>query len=265
VYKQELGVWSQIATLASNASSYMATGLVNGRSYDFKISATNANGMSDYSEVVSAVPSTSPSAVRNVHIVGNASELQIIWDQPLSSGGLSYLYSLEMTDGNGGVAYQASALNTRYVEVQNLNTNVQYIVSIYAYNTVDTNYIIYSTQATTVPTPIEITSLKWDNTHATQSIMKWNYASDISAAIDFLLVIMDVTTGVFSSVFVPAHNAIQGEIIVHNNDGSYSYTFGVNHLNAETLTLGDNHTLKVMIFARNADGISPMSNIAQVR
>jgi hypothetical protein len=72
VYKQELGIWSQIATLASNASSYMATGLVNGRSYDFKISATNANGMSDYSEVVSAVPSTSPSAVRNVHIVGNA-------------------------------------------------------------------------------------------------------------------------------------------------------------------------------------------------
>jgi len=83
-------------------------------------------------------------------------------------------------------------------------------VSIYAYNTVDTNCIIYSTQATTVPTPIEITSLEWDNTHATQSIMKWNYASDIFAAIDFLLVIMDVTTGVFSSVFVPAHNAIQG-------------------------------------------------------
>jgi hypothetical protein len=188
VYKQELGVWSQIATLASNASSYMATGLVNGRSYDFKISATNANGMSDYSEVVSAAPSTSPSAVRNVHIVGNASELQIIWDQPLSSGGLSYLYSLEVTDVDGGVAYQASALNTRYVEVQNLSTNVQYIVSIYAYNTVDTNYIIYSTQATTVPTPIEITSLEWDNTHATQSIMKWNYASDIFAAIDFLLV-----------------------------------------------------------------------------
>jgi hypothetical protein len=66
-------------------------------------------------------------------------------------------------------------------------------------------------------------------------------------------------------VFVPAQNAIQGEIIVHNNDGSYSYTFGVNHLNVETLTLRDNHTLKVMIFARNADGISPMSNIAQVR
>lgn len=132
-----------------------------GDTYGFSILAFNANGNSTQPASVSATP---PSAVRNVHIVGNASELQIIWDAPADangnpSGGLSYLYSVEVADGSGGIAYLASDLSDRYVEVQTLNTNIQYTVSISAYNSVDNNIITYSTQSTTVPSPIEVTSL----------------------------------------------------------------------------------------------------------
>eukprot|EP00981_Chlorochromonas_danica_P013195 scaffold5965_cov109-Ochromonas_danica.AAC.1 len=257
--------WNAIGGVASNVSSFVKTGLVNGQTYDFRVSAQNANGMSQPSAEVECVPSNSPSAVRNVHIVSNASEMQVIWDEPAISGGLPYQYSIAVTDANGGLAYQGSQ-DSRYVEVQNLATNVQYTVTIYAFNNVDVNYVTYSAQSTTVPAPIEITSLEWDNTQPAAAILKWNYNSDVYAAIDFLLMISDITAGVFSSVFVPAHNAVPDESIVDNGDGSYSYTFALTALNTECLPLNSaSDTMKVIAFARNADGISPMSNVAQVR
>jgi hypothetical protein len=258
--------WAAVGGCASNVSSFTKMGLTNGQAYDFRVSAQNANGMSAPSAPVECTPSTSPSAVQNVHIVGNASELQIIWDAPANSGGLPYLYDVQVADSSGGVAFMAGALSTRYVEAANLTMNVAYTVTIYAYNNVDTNYIMYSTQATTVPNPIEITSLVWDNTQPGLSVMNWDYNSDVYAAIDFLLVISDQTSNAFCSVFVPARNAIPGETIVDNGDGSYSYSFALTSLNTECLALNEAaDTLKVMAFARNADGISPMSNVAQVR
>lgn len=76
---------------------------------------------------------------------------------------------------------------------------------------------------------------------------------------------MDVTTGMFSSVFCPAYNAIADETITNNGDGTYSYSYALTHSNNETSSFAATDTLKVMVFARNADGISPMSNVAQVR
>ncbi len=258
--------WTAIGGTASNVSSFVAMGLTNGTVYSFRISAQNANGMSAPSAPVQCTPSTSPSAVQNVHIVGNASELQIIWDAPANSGGLSYLYDVQVADSEGGVAFMASALSTRYVEATNLAMNIAYTVTIYAYNNVDTNYVMYSTQATTVPNPIEITSLMWDNTQPGLSVMNWDYNSDVYAAIDFLLVIMDQTSNAFCSVFVPASNVIPGETIISNGDGSYSYSFALSSLITEYLALNEAaDALKVMAFARNADGISPMSNVVQVR
>jgi hypothetical protein len=257
--------WSAVGVCANTVSSFIKTGLINGHSYDFRVSAQNANGMSAPSASASVVPSNSPSAVRNVHIVANAAELQIIWDEPTVSGGLPYDYSIEVADANGGVAYQGSQ-SGRYLDVQNLATNVQYTVTIYAFNNVDTNYVMYSAQSTTVPAPIEVTSLERDKTQPNSSVTKWRYNSDVYAVIDFLLVIMDTSTGIFSSVFVPAHNAVPDESITQNQDGSYSYTFALSPLNTETLCLNNvSDSMKVMAFARNADGISPMSNIAQVR
>lgn len=257
--------WAAVAGCASNISSYTKMSLINGHSYDFRVSAQNANGMSVPSAPVSVVPSDSPSAVRNVHIVANAAELHIIWDEPINGGGLPYSYSIEVADSEGGIAYEGTKTG-RFVEIQNLATNVQYTVTIYAFNNVDTNYVMYSTQGTTVPAPIEVTSLEWDNTLPNSSVMKWNYNSDVYAVIDFLLVIMDTTTGIFSSVFVPAHNAVPDETITAGQNGNYSYTFALSALNTETVSMNNvSDSMKVMAFARNADGISGMSNIALVR
>jgi hypothetical protein len=224
--------WTAVEGCASNVSSFVKMGLTNGQTYDFRVSAQNANGTSPPSASAAVVPSNSPSSVRNVHIVANAAELQVIWDKPAISGGLAYDYSIEVADPSGGIAYQGTQYN-RYAEIQNLATSVQYTVPIYAFNNVDTNYVMYSAQSTTVPAPIEVTSLEWDNTQPNSSVMKWRYNSDVVyAGIEFLLAIMDIATDVFSSVFVPAHNAVPDESITQNLD---------------------------------ADGISPMSNIAQVR
>lgn len=100
--------------------------------------------------------------------------MQIIWDALSNSGGLPYQYSIEVADPDGCVAYQGIQ-DDRYVEVQNLSTNVQCTVTIYAFNYVDNNYVIYSALSTTVPAPIDVTSLEWDNTQPNNSVMKWQY------------------------------------------------------------------------------------------
>ena len=258
------GGWVPLATVAAASSTYVASGLINGESYSFRVLAANANGHSAATSSVTATPSTSPSAIRNLHIVGSASELHIIWDAPADanghpSGGLPYMYNVQVLKPDNTFAYSVNGIVSPHVEVENLDTGVQYTVNIFAYNSVDTNYITYSTLSTTVPLPVEITSLQWDSNEA-GSLMRWNYASDMFAAIDFLLVIMDITTGVFSSVFCPAYNAIADETIEDNGDGTYSYSYALTHL-----SFADTNQLKVMIFARNADGISAMSNVAQVR
>lgn len=184
-------------------------GLTNGQTYDFRVSAQNANRMSPPSASKAVIPSNSPSAVQNVHIVGMASELHIIWDAPANSGGLDYLYGVEVTDSASGVAFTTSALNTRYVEAINLAMNVSYTITIYAYNNIDTNFVMYYSQSTTIPNPIEITSLVWNNTQPALSVMKWDSNSDVYAAIDFLLVISDQTSIAFCSVFVPAKMSYQ--------------------------------------------------------
>ncbi|RYH13162.1 hypothetical protein EON65_36325 [archaeon] len=249
--------WSAVGGCASSISTFTKMGLINGQEYDFRVSAQNANGMSAPSAPVSVVPSNSPSAVRNVHIVANAAELHINWDEPAISGGLPYDYSIEVADPEGGVAYQGTQ-SGRFVELQNLATNVQYTVTIYAFNNVDTNYVMYSAQSTTVPSPIEVTSLEWDNAQPNSSVMKWNYNSDVYAIIDFLLVIMDVTTGLFSSVFVPAHNAVPEETITQGQNGNYSYTFALTSLNTETVSMNSaSDSMKVMAFARNVFQVCP--------
>lgn len=261
--------YDMVAVMPSTVSTTTVHALTNGSQYSFNITAFNARGDTTCT-AVSAVPSTSPSAVRNTHIVANASELHVIWDKPsdvggVPSGGLAYLYHVTVTDQmSGDIVSVADGLTVPFVEVQNLATNHVYSIAIYAYNNVDTNYIVYTTQTNTTPTPVEITSLAWDSGEA-GTVLTWDYNSDVFAAIDFLMVIMDVTTGVFSSVFVPAYNAVDNETITYNQNGSYSYAFAVTHLNTETLSLASTDRLKVMIFARNADGISPMSNVVQVR
>ena len=70
-------------------------------------------------------------------------QLQVIWDEPLNEGGLPYNYSIEVADADGGIAYQGSQ-SGRYVDIQNLAMNVPYTFTIYAFNNVDTNYVLYS-------------------------------------------------------------------------------------------------------------------------
>jgi hypothetical protein len=53
--------WVGVGGCANNVSSFTRTGLTNGHSYDFRVSAQNANGMSAPSAPVTVVPSNSPS------------------------------------------------------------------------------------------------------------------------------------------------------------------------------------------------------------
>jgi hypothetical protein len=76
---------------------------------------------------------------------------------------------------------------------------------------------------------------------------------------------MDVATGVFSSVFCPALSPIADETIVNMEMEHTVTVMQLTHSNTETLSSAATDTLKIMVFARNADGISPMSNVAQVR
>jgi hypothetical protein len=72
-------------TPVSLSNSQQITGLINGHTYYFKVIVEAYSGSSAFSSVVTCVPSTSPSAVRNVLIIPNDSELEVSFSAPLAT------------------------------------------------------------------------------------------------------------------------------------------------------------------------------------
>lgn len=79
------GSWVDAGT---TLSSRTINGLTNGRTYEFRVLATNARGASAWSDTITAIPRTLPGAPQSVTIssVGNET-LTVTWAAPSSDGG----------------------------------------------------------------------------------------------------------------------------------------------------------------------------------
>ncbi len=71
----------------SSTTSYTHTGLINGQTYFYKVTAENTKGQSDDSEIISVTPAIPPSAPTNlVGIAGNKT-IDLTWDPIVNDGG----------------------------------------------------------------------------------------------------------------------------------------------------------------------------------
>lgn len=70
-----------------NVLTYTDTGLTNGQTYYYTVTAVNANGEGLSSVEVSATPDVTPSAPRNLVATAGDGQIQLNWQAPASNGG----------------------------------------------------------------------------------------------------------------------------------------------------------------------------------
>ncbi|MTA27758.1 MAG: hypothetical protein F2562_02745, partial [Actinobacteria bacterium] len=95
------GSWSTVAT-GITTPSYTVSGLSNGTSYQFRVSAVNAVGAGVATNTMTVAPATVPDAATAVTLVPGDSQLSVSWSPPSSNGGLPIaLYRVEQSIGGG--------------------------------------------------------------------------------------------------------------------------------------------------------------------
>jgi hypothetical protein len=259
IYQMIDGQMVEIATTQS--LSYTVSGLTNGLEEQFEVSAQNNIGIGPGSNRVACIPSTSPAVPRSVTLYTYDTGVEISWEDPLQvsgypSGGLAFTYSLEISDQNGGVAYSASNITTKLVDVPNLLTNSNYILTIYADNQVDTNYHMYSASFQISANPIAVANLQKTSQNAQQINLQFSYQTAVYDINEFVLSVYDDNLNQAGYAWIDASSQ---SIIAGNN---YSYNFAINSATVHIPNMLLSHRLIVSLFAINSNGkSSPVSNV----
>ncbi len=167
-------VWTIFADGTSTATSALVTGLTNGLSYDFRVSATNSVGTGVVSNTATATPALSvPSAPQSL-IASNSESSQsaLTWTAPISNGGaaitdykVEYKLSTEPTVWTifaDGTSTATSAL------VTGLTNGLSYDFRVSATNSVGTGVV--SNTATATPS---FSAMMDDFTGTTINVSKW--------------------------------------------------------------------------------------------
>ena len=172
-------IWSTFADGVSATASTIVTGLTNGLSYDFRVSATNSIGTGIASDTATATPALSaPSAPRTLTASAGNGQADLSWLDPLSNGGASitdYLveYKLSSEPSTWTTASDGVSTNTT-ATVSGLTNNSSYDFRVSAINSVGTGTV----SATATATPVNATLVdtftgttidteKWTETDAT--------------------------------------------------------------------------------------------------
>lgn len=103
-FSQDNGTtWATFQDGTSTSTSAVVTGLTNGVSYIFRVTASNAYGSSDPSTVSPAyVPFTTPTAPTNVVGIPGADSIALTWVAPLADGGAAITdYVIQYSINNG--------------------------------------------------------------------------------------------------------------------------------------------------------------------
>ncbi len=133
-------------------TSCTVTGLTNGVSYTFTVTATNARGTSPASAPSAAViPATVPSAPTGVQVVPANQQVTVSWTTPVSNGGLP-ITGYTVTSTPGGVTCSTVAPTTTCV-VSGLTNGTSYTFRVVATNTVGDSVPSGASQSTTPSVP----------------------------------------------------------------------------------------------------------------
>ena len=125
------------ATTSATGTSYVATGLVNGTSYEFEVAAVNTSGTGTYSlPSLPATPATTPGAPTDLTGVPSNAAVTLTWSAPSSTGG-SPITGYSVTASPGAETCNTNTALT--CTVTGLINATPYTFRVIAINTVGTS------------------------------------------------------------------------------------------------------------------------------
>ena len=108
-------------------------GLVNGVEYHYRIAVESPAGL-NLSEIVAAVPHTTPGSPNDLVVQGRLGHIQLSWTAPSNDGGAQVLgYKVYMSSGGLAPGYLADVRDTEYI-CSALNEGVRYSFQVSAVN-----------------------------------------------------------------------------------------------------------------------------------
>jgi fibronectin type 3 domain-containing protein len=87
IYRGTTSGGEALLTTVGNVLTYVDTGLTNGQTYYYKVSATNSVGEGPQSSEISSVPLGPPSAPQDLSVTSGNTEATLSWSAPLTDGG----------------------------------------------------------------------------------------------------------------------------------------------------------------------------------
>lgn len=124
--------WTTFTDGTSTATSTTVTGLTNGMSYVFQVSASNNVGTGQHSAVSSAViPATVPGAPTGVSGVGGAGQVTVSWSAPVVNGGVTVSGYTVTSSGGQTCSWSSGPLSC---VVTGLGNGVAYTFTVTASN-----------------------------------------------------------------------------------------------------------------------------------
>ena len=124
--------WATFADGTSTSTSATVTGLTNGTSYVFRVTATNTVGSGQQSSVSSvAIPATTPGAPTSVSGIGGAGQATVSWSAPVSTGGATISSYTVTSSGGQSCSWSSGPLSC---VVTGLGNGVAYTFTVTASN-----------------------------------------------------------------------------------------------------------------------------------
>ncbi len=169
--------------------SHVITGLTNGTSYTFTVTATNAVGISSSSAasnaVVPKVPDTVPGAPTSVQAVAGNTQATVTFAEPASNGGTVITGYTVTSLPTGGVDTNAGSTSLSHV-ITGLEDGISYTFIVTATNAVGTGGAsVASNQITPVDTSNPILSFITATPTDTNSTITWTTNELASSIVDY--------------------------------------------------------------------------------
>jgi hypothetical protein len=173
------GTWSAISREVSSALSFNVTGLLPLKSYQFKVSAINAQGVGPASSVVSATTvAAAPSAPRSVKATSiSSSGAALSWKKPNVTGGArvtNYKVETSRDNGNSWQVVRKKVSTSTKLTLSGLFAGTTYIVRVSAKNSAGfgtTAQVRFKTRAGAPSAP---TNLRSSSVTGTKAVITWD-------------------------------------------------------------------------------------------
>ncbi|MBS2025330.1 MAG: fibronectin type III domain-containing protein, partial [Deltaproteobacteria bacterium] len=207
-----------------SATSFTVTGLTNGATYTFTLSASTAAGAGPSSDASNAVTPSGPvTAPQNVTATRGDQQISVSWAAPASNGGTAITgYTLTATPGAGSPVTATTGGSATSGTIAGLANGTAYTVSVFATNGAGPGASGTASGTVTpagLPASPTITNVATDIRQAT---LTWTDGSANGDAITGHLVEQS-TGGAFSASTVTGLTLTGGTVTGLANGGTYSF------------------------------------------